>query len=86
MIIPLVAYLCMVPIIIWFIFTNVYLYSMGEKKIEKGDMFATLEESRMTYWMFWVFLFGFFWIIAFFVAVMQFVIASVCALWYFTHS
>ena len=35
--------------------------------------------------MFWFFLFGFFWIVAYFIAVMQFVIASVCALWYFTY-
>lgn len=30
-------------------------------------------------------MFGFFWILAFFIAVMQFIIASVCALWYFTY-
>jgi len=85
MITPLVAYFCMIPIFIWFVFTNVYLYSCGWLDIQPGDMFATLKESNNAYWMFWFFLFGFFWIIAFFIAVMQFIIASVCALWYFTY-
>jgi hypothetical protein len=85
MITPLVAYFCMIPIVIWFIFTSVFLYSCGWLDIQPKDMFATLQESNEAYWMFWIFLFGFFWIIAYFIAVMQFVIASVCALWYFTY-
>lgn len=85
MITPLVAYFMMIPIFIWFVFTNVFLYSCGWLDIQPKDMFATLKESNQAYWMFWFFLFGFFWIIAFFIAVMQFVIASVCALWYFTY-
>ncbi len=85
MITPLVAYFCMIPIVIWFIFTSVFLYSCGWLDIQAEDMFATLQESNEAYWMFWIFLFGFFWIIAYFIAVMQFVIASVCALWYFTY-
>ena len=86
MITPFVAYFCMIPIFIWFCFTMTYLYSCGTlKKHEDKEMFAGLEESNTAYWMFWFFLFGFFWIIAFFIAVMQFVIASVFALWYFTY-
>lgn len=85
MITPFVAYFMMIPIFIWFIFTMTFLYSCGTLDIQPNDMFATLKESNTAYWMFWAFLFGFFWIIAFFIAVMQFVIASVCALWYFTY-
>lgn len=42
MITPFVAYFAMIPIVIWFIFTSVFLYSCGSISIEKYDMFATL--------------------------------------------
>lgn len=47
-------------------------------------MFATLEESQMVYWMFWIFMFGFFWIVAWVIAILQFTVAATTALWYFT--
>lgn len=46
MITPLIAYFMMIPILIWFIFTNVFLYSCGWLAIEPKDMFATLQESE----------------------------------------
>lgn len=78
------AYFLMLPIVVWFTFTNVFLYSTGTPTFEKGEMFAQLEETKEAYWMFWIFLFGFFWIIAFMIAVLQFVTAAICAQWYFT--
>lgn len=33
--------------------------------------------------MFWIFMFGFFWIMAFIIAILQFTVASTVALWYF---
>jgi len=33
-------------------------------------MFASLEESQEVYIMFWVFMFGFFWIVAFIIAIL----------------
>lgn len=82
---PFIAYFTMVPVTIWFTFSMVYLYSTGWPVWEPKDMFATLKETREAYWMFWFFLFGFFWIVAYLIAVMQFVIASSCALWYFSY-
>lgn len=75
----------MVPITVWFTFSMVFLYATGMPAPKPEDMFTRLEETRMAYWMFWFFLFGFFWIVAYLVAVMQFVIAATCALWYFTY-
>ena len=46
-------------------------------------MFATLEETQEAYAMFWIFMFGFFWIVAFIIAILQFTIAATTALWYF---
>ena len=42
MVTPLIAYFLMIPILIWFIFTSVFLYSMGTLNIQPNDMFATL--------------------------------------------
>lgn len=45
-----------------------------------------LEETKETYLMFWIFMFGFFWICAFIIAIQQFTIAATTALWYFQGS
>ena len=58
---------------------NVFLYSTGEPKYNKGSMFAIIENSQNTEAMFWIFLFGFFWVIALFIAVQQFTIAAATA-------
>ena len=34
--------------------------------------------------MFWIFMFGFFWIVAFLIAIQQFTVAATAAIWYFT--
>lgn len=46
-------------------------------------MFASLEETKESHAMFWIFMFGFFWIVAFIIAILQFTIAATTALWYF---
>jgi hypothetical protein len=45
-ILPPIAYLFCIPIFVWFIYTNIFLYSMGTPKFVKKDMFATLEPSK----------------------------------------
>lgn len=75
----------MLPVLIWFTCTNIFLYSTGTPQFEEKNMFTILEGGKNANWMFWIFLFGFFWIVAFFIAVQQFVTACTCALWFFTH-
>lgn len=82
---PLVSYITMIPVVILFTFTMVFLYSTGTPLYEEKAMFAVLEGGKEANWMFWIYLFGFFWIIAFLIAVQQFVTATTCALWFFTH-
>lgn len=68
--VPIVCYLICLPIVAWYAATNVFLYSTGEPKFVKGQMFATLEESQEVFAMFWIFMFGFFWIVAFIIAIL----------------
>lgn len=83
---PFVAYFTMVPFTVYWSFSMIYLYATGVVTPHKeGEMFVRLEETNQAYWMFWFMLFGFFWVVAFLIAVMQFVIASTCSLWYFTY-
>ena len=69
MVTPFLSYFSMIPILIWFIFTNIFLYASGTPKYVEDKMFADLEGSKQANWMFWIFLFGFFWIIAFFIGI-----------------
>jgi len=68
-ILPPIAYVLCIPVFMWFIYTNVFLYSMGTPKYVKKDMFATLEPSKEENILFWFFLFGFFWMIAFIISI-----------------
>jgi len=81
--VPVICYLITLPIIAWYGATNVYMYSMGDPKFVDKQMFASMENEKSVEVMFWVFMFGFFWIMAFILAILQFTIATTTALWYF---
>lgn len=66
---PPISYVVCIPVFLWFIFTNLFLYSMGTPKFKKGDMFATMEPTSKENALFWIYLFGFFWVIAFIIAI-----------------
>lgn len=68
--VPIVCYLLCLPIVAWYAAVNVFLYSTGEPKFVEGEMFARLEESKEAHYMFWIFMFGFFWIVAFIIAIL----------------
>jgi hypothetical protein len=74
------------PIVLWYAAVNVYLYSLGDPKYVEKEMFAQLEPTEQSNQLFWVFMFGFFWITAFIIAILQFTIAATTALWYFQGS
>lgn len=46
-------------------------------------MFASIDSTEEAHVMFWVFLFGTFWIIAFLLSILQFSISAAAAMWYF---
>lgn len=81
--VPIFFYIFCLPVVLWYGATNVYLYSTGEPQFVEGKMFAVLESTEEANVMFWVFLFGFFWIVAFLISILQFTIAAAAAMWYF---
>ena len=82
--VPIGMYLLCVPITAWWAAGSIYVYSMGEPIYIPSDIIATIDLNKEATAMFWVFLFGFFWLIAFIVAFMQFVIAATACMWYFS--
>lgn len=82
-IVPVVCYLLTLPIIAWYGATNVFMYSMGTPYFVDKQMFASMKDEKSIEVMFWLFMFGFFWIMAFILAILQFTIATTTALWYF---
>ena len=82
--VPLIIYALILPVVAWYAAVNVFLYSCGTPYHEERSMFAKLQETQETYAMFWIFMFGFFWIVAFLIAIQQFTVAASAAIWYFT--
>jgi len=65
---PIVAYVLCIPVTAWWSASSVMLYSIGEPTFEDKSFIATIVWESQTNYMFWFFLFGFFWIIAFIIA------------------
>ena len=83
-ILPAVSYvLIFLWILLWF-FGAVYLYTIGYAVPRKGMEFMTemmwdeYQKAIVVYY-----IFGFFWLSAFFVGCTQFIIAAACVIWYF---
>jgi len=83
-ILPIISYILCIPIVAWWGSSAVFIYSMGEPKFDWDLPVASIEMAKEATIMFWVFLFGFFWIIAFLVALEQFIIAATACMWYFS--
>jgi hypothetical protein len=83
-IVPLICYLLFLPIVLWYCAVNIYMYSLGTPKYVPKQMFAELTPTEHSNALFWIFMFGFFWIIAFITAILQFTIAASAALWFFS--
>uniref|UniRef100_A0A7S3FVB3 Choline transporter-like protein n=1 Tax=Strombidium rassoulzadegani TaxID=1082188 RepID=A0A7S3FVB3_9SPIT len=81
---PLIAYIVTIPITLWWGASAVYIYSIGEPSYEENTMIAKINLGQEATYMFWVFLFGLFWIVAFVIALSQFIIATTACMWYFS--
>jgi len=66
---PIVSYLVVIPVFIIWTFCAVYLYSIGTPVFVENSFIATIEWSKETTYMFWLYLFGLLWIIAFIICV-----------------
>jgi len=61
--------LVVIPVFIIWTFCAVYLYSIGTPVFVENSFIATIEWSKETTYMFWLYLFGLLWIIAFIICV-----------------
>lgn len=85
----------LVPIIFFFILAIwltywlvalIFIWSVGEVRSKQDTPFASIKWEDTTRYVFWYNLFGLFWVNAFIIGCLQFVLAvSVCT-WYFTHT
>lgn len=81
---PLMSYLCVIVFFIYWIYTAVYLYSIGEPEFEKNSPVANIKWDDRQWGIMWYFLFALFWCVAFLICLQQFVIAAMCCMWYFS--
>ena len=71
---------------VYWIVTVIYIYSCGTISQYKSTPFATVDWDDTTKQLWYYHLFALFWIVAFFIAILQFIIAATAAQWYFTSS
>lgn len=81
---PIIAYLVCIPFMVYWTISAVYLYSIGEPEFQKDSLVANIKWSDSTNYMMWYFLFGLFWVVAFFICLQQFIIAAMTCMWYFS--
>jgi choline transporter-like protein 2/4/5 len=81
---PVVAYIVCIPLIGYWMYSTIYVYSIGEVKFVEGEFFATIVLEDQTRYLLWYLLFGLLWGLFFFICLQQFMIAALVCMWYFT--
>lgn len=81
---PILAYMVSFLYLMWWIFSATYLYSVGEPEFKNNSPIANIKWRPEIRYAMWVYLFGFFWIIAFLICLQQFMIAAMTCMWYFS--
>ena len=81
---PIITYLLCLPIFAWWTYSSVFLMSMGEPFQEKDSFVASMKYEEYVKYLWWGFLFGFFWLTAFLIAIQQFAIGASTCMWYFS--
>jgi solute carrier family 44 (choline transporter-like protein), member 2/4/5 len=81
---PLISYVWVMLFFLYWIYTAVYLYSIGEPEFRKNSPVANIVWDQQTWGMMWYFMFGLFWCVAYFICLQQFIIAAMVCMWYFS--
>ena len=84
--VPIVTIIVTCCYIAYWIACTIYVYSIGDITQYGGTPFSTVEWDDTTTNLWYYQLLALFWIIAFFISVLQFIIAATAAQWYFSHS
>ena len=82
---PLMTYVVLLPVTAVWVVSTAYLMSIGTPNFEENSFIAKITYETHIDYIFWVYLFGFFWIVAFILAVEQFVIGATCCMWYYNR-
>ena len=86
LIVPLIAIVAACGFIAYWIATMVFIYSIGEITQYGDSPFPSVEWNSTTHNLWYYQLFSLFWIIAFIIAVLQFIVAATAAQWYFSSN
>lgn len=81
---PIVTYMSFAPIVVWWLVTTVFLYSIGEPKYKKETFVATIERPAYLDYVLWYVLFGLFWFCAFCIAIQKFITNATACMWFFS--
>jgi len=66
---PIVTYILTIPVMAAWAVTSTYLMTIGTPEYKEGSFICTVKYDQHIGYVFWANLFGFFWIIAFVIAV-----------------
>jgi len=80
---PIITYILTIPCAAAWAVTSTYLMTMGTPAFKADSFICTVKYDTHIGYVFWANLFGFFWIIAFIIAVQQFTIGATACMWYF---
>ena len=67
--VPVISYILVIPVFLMWTFCAVHLYSIGEVTFVEGQLLPAIEWKKETEYIFWVYLFGLLWIMAYIIAV-----------------
>lgn len=69
--------------LVWFLFTGLYLFSVGEATYSSSLPFGTVKWESATRYFWYFHLFSFLWNVAFLLSLSHFVLTAVACIWYF---
>ena len=83
-ILPILTYISFAPIIVWWLFTTVFLYSIGTPVFEENEFVAKIDRPAYLDYVLWYILFGLFWFCALCIAIQKFITNATTCMWFFS--
>lgn len=83
-ILPITTYFSFAPIIVWWLFTTVFLYSIGTPVYAEEEFIAKIDRPAYIDYVLWYILFGLFWFCALCIAIQKFITNATTCMWFFS--
>jgi hypothetical protein len=80
---PVITYILTIPVMVCWSIVSIYLMTIGTPEFKEASFICSVNYEKHIGYVFWANLFGFFWIVAFIIAVQQFTIGATACMWYF---